>query len=195
MPRVSVVYKVQLCNDRPFFKKSSGAATTLINGRSRKAKRVGSKRLVMSNNSISLHRVIKASPEKVYRAFTEPLAIAAWYPPYGFLCNVHEMDVREKGGFKMSFHNFTTGSSHQFSGTYELVKPNEALTVTEKFDQPDLPDIMTTKIELKKASVGTELKIEQHGFPAFIPAEMCYLGWQESLEKLIKLVEPEIPDK
>jgi uncharacterized protein YndB with AHSA1/START domain len=148
----------------------------------------------MSDNKVSLHRVIKASPEKVYRAFTETTAIASWLPPYGFLCTVHSMDVKVGGSFRMSFHNFTTGNGHSFGGEYLEVKPNEFLKYTDKFDDPNLPGVMTTSVWFQKTSVGTELKVLQEGIPAVIPAEMCYLGWQESLEKLIKLVEPEIPD-
>lgn len=148
----------------------------------------------MSDNKVSLHRVIKASPQKVYRAFTEALAIASWLPPYGFLCTVHDMNVKVGGTFRMSFHNFTTGNSHSFGGEYVEVKPNEFLKYTDKFDDPNLPGTMTTSIWLQKTSVGTHLKVLQEGIPSVIPAEMCYLGWQESLEKLIKLVEPQIPD-
>lgn len=148
----------------------------------------------MSDNSVSLHRIIKASPEKVYRAFTETTAIASWLPPYGFLCTVQEMNVQVGGTFKMSFHNFTTGNGHSFGGEYLEIKPNEFLKYTDKFDDPNLPGVMITSIWLQKTSVGTELKVLQEGIPAVIPVEMCYLGWQESLEKLIKLVEPEIPD-
>jgi len=148
----------------------------------------------MSNNSVSLHRVIKTSPEKVYKAFTEPLAIASWLPPYGFLCTVHEMNAQQDGTFKMSFHNFSTGSSHSFGGRYVEVKPNEFLKYTDKFDDPNMPGEMVTSIRLKKTMVGTELKVLQEGIPPMIPVEMCYLGWQESLEKLTKLVEPNIPD-
>ena len=148
----------------------------------------------MANNSVSLHRVIKASPEKVYRAFTEALAIASWLPPYGYLCTVHEMDVRPGGIYHMSFSNFTTGNSHSFGGQYLEVRPNEFLKYIDKFDDPNMPGEMPTTIWLSKTSVGTELKVLQEGIPAAIPTEMCYLGWQESLEKLIKLVEPEIQD-
>ncbi|KIA94777.1 polyketide cyclase [Pedobacter kyungheensis] len=148
----------------------------------------------MSTNKVSLHRVIKASPEKVYKAFTEALAIASWLPPYGFLCTVHHMDVKEGGSFKMSFHNFTTGNGHSFGGEYLEVKPNAFLKYTDKFDDPNLPGVMTTSIWLEKTMVGTDLKVLQEGIPEMIPAEMCYLGWQESLEKLTKLVEPNIPD-
>ncbi len=148
----------------------------------------------MSNNSVSLHRVLKTTPEKVYRAFTEAPAIASWLPPYGFICTVHEMNAATGGSFKMSFQNFSTGNSHSFGGTYVELKPNEFLKYTDKFDDPNLPGEMITTVWLKKNIAGTEIKITQEGIPAMIPAEMCYLGWQESLEKLAKLVEPEIPD-
>jgi uncharacterized protein YndB with AHSA1/START domain len=148
----------------------------------------------MSNNSVSLHRVLKAAPEKVFRAFTEALAIASWLPPYGFLCTVHEMNARVDGTFRMSFHNFSTGNGHSFGGKYLEIKPDAFLKYTDKFDDPNLPGEMTTSVWLQKVSVGTEIKILQEGIPSVIPAEMCYLGWQESLEKLAKLVEPEIPD-
>ncbi len=148
----------------------------------------------MSENKVSLHRVITASPEKVFRAFTDPLAMAAWLPPYGFLCTVHEMDAREGGVYKMSFHNFSTGSAHSFGGEYLEIRPNEFLKYSDRFDDPNMPGMMTTSVWLKKVSCGTELKVVQEGIPEMIPMEMCYLGWQESLEKLKKLVEPEIPD-
>ena len=148
----------------------------------------------MSNNSVSLHRVLKTSPEKVYRAFTEPNAIASWLPPYGFLCTVQEMNVKVGGTFRMSFHNFSTGNGHSFGGHYVELKPNEFLKYTDKFDDPNLPGEMTTSVWLQKVSVATEIKILQEGIPPVIPVEMCYLGWQESIEKLTKLVEPEIPD-
>jgi len=148
----------------------------------------------MSNNAVSLHRVLKTSPEKVYRAFTEATAIASWLPPYGFLCTVHEMNVKTGGSFKMSFQNFTTGNGHSFGGKYLELKPNEYLKYTDKFDDPNLPGEMTTTVSLRKNIAGTEIKITQEGIPSAIPVEMCYLGWQESLQKLAKLVEPEIPD-
>lgn len=148
----------------------------------------------MSVNSVSLHRVLKASPEKVYRAFTEANALASWLPPYGFLCTVQELNVQVNGTYKMSFHNFSTGNSHSFGGKYVEIKPNEFLKYTDKFDDPDLPGEMITSVWLRKVLVGTEIKVLQEDIPAVIPAEMCYLGWQESLEKLMKLVEPEIPD-
>ena len=148
----------------------------------------------MATNSVTLHRVIKASPEKLYRAFTEANALAAWLPPYGFLGVVHEIDVRAGGKYKMSFINFSTGNGHSFGGNYIDLKPNEFLKYTDKFDDPNLPGEMITSVWLTKVSVGTDLKVIQEGIPSVIPAEMCYLGWQESLDKLIKLVEPVIPD-
>ncbi|MGN6531990.1 MAG: SRPBCC family protein [Ginsengibacter sp.] len=148
----------------------------------------------MISNSVSLRRVLKATPEKVYRAFTEPNAIASWLPPYGFLCTVDEMNVQLGGIYKMTFHNFTSGKSHSFGGKYVEIKPNEFLKYTDIFDDPNLPGEMTTSVWLKKVLVGTEIKIVQEGIPSAIPIEMCYLGWQESLEKLTKLVEPVIPD-
>lgn len=146
------------------------------------------------SNSVSLHRVIKAAPEKIFRAFTDTTAIASWIPPYGFLCTVHQMEAKQGGTFRMSFTNFSTGSSHSFGGTYLKVKPNEYLEYTDQFDDPNLPGEMTTSVTLRKVIGGTELKITQEGIPDAIPAEMCYLGWQESLDKLTRLVEPEIPD-
>lgn len=148
----------------------------------------------MANNSVSLHKVLKASPEKVYRAFTDPSAMAAWLPPYGFLCTVHEMDPKVGGNYRMSFQNFSTGNAHSFGGKYLELKPNEFLKYTDQFDDPNLPGEMMTSVWLQKVSVGTEIKIVQEGIPAVIPVEMCYLGWQESLEKLTNLVEPNIPD-
>ena len=148
----------------------------------------------MADNSVSFHRVLNASPEKVYRAFTEASAMASWLPPYGFVCTVHEMNVRVGGTYKMSFQNFSTGNSHSFGGKFIEIKPNEFLKYTDQFDDPNLPGEMITSVWLRKVSVGTEIKIIQEGIPAMIPVEMCYLGWQESLDKLTKLVEPNIPD-
>jgi uncharacterized protein YndB with AHSA1/START domain len=130
----------------------------------------------------------------VYRAFTEAIALAAWLPPYGFLCEVHQMEMKVGGSFKMSFTNFTTGNGHSFGGKYLEIEPNSFLKYTDVFDDPNLPGEMITSVWLKKVLAGTELKVTQEGIPSVIPVEMCYLGWQESLEKLIKLVEPEIPD-
>ncbi|MBZ0099097.1 MAG: SRPBCC family protein [Taibaiella sp.] len=148
----------------------------------------------MMSNSVKLHRVLKTSPEKLYRAFTEPAAMASWIPPYGFVCIVHEMNAVQGGTFRMSFQNFSTGHSHSFGGTYVEMKPNELLKYTDKFDDPNLPGEMTTTVWMSKNIAGTELKIEQTGIPDAVPAEMCYLGWQDSLDKLTRLVEPEIPD-
>lgn len=148
----------------------------------------------MENNYVSLHRVLTATPEKVFRAFTDKNAMAAWLPPYGFLCEVHELDVKIGGRFKMTFINFSTGNGHSFGGEYLDIKPNEFLKYTDVFDNPNLPGQMTTSVWLKKVSCGTEIKILQENIPTMIPTEMCYLGWQESLEKLKKLVEPEIAD-
>lgn len=148
----------------------------------------------MSDNKVSLHRVIKASPEKIYRAFTENTAIASWLPPYGFICTVQERQIEVGSTYKMSFQNFTTGNNHSWTGEFLELKPNEFLKYTDRFNDPNLPGAMITSVWLRKTSVGTELKIVQEDIPAQIPVEGCYLGWQESLEKLIKLVEPEIPD-
>lgn len=148
----------------------------------------------MKNNTVSLHRVIKAEPEKLFRAFSDPIAHATWLPPYGFICTVEEMDFRVGGKFKMTFINFSTGHKHSFGGTYVEIKPNELIKYTDKFDDPNMPGEMTTTISLNKVLCGTEFKAVQEGIPEMIPVEMCYLGWQESLDKLIKLVEPVIPD-
>ena len=148
----------------------------------------------MATNSVTLHRVLKTSPEKVYRAFIDAKAMAAWLPPYGFLCEVHQMDPQVGGTYKMSFTNFSTGNAHSFGGKYLEMKPNEFLKYSDKFDDPNLPGEMTTTVWLKKVIGGTELRVTQEGIPEVIPAEMCYMGWQDSLDKLTKLVEPEIPD-
>ena len=144
--------------------------------------------------TVTLHRVIKTTPEKLYRAFTEPNAMASWIPPYGFVCNVHSMDVKEGGKYRMSFTNFSTGNSHAFGGEYLELKPGELIKYTDKFDDPNLPGEMFTSVSMKKVTGGTELKVVQEGIPDVIPVDMCYLGWQDSLDKLIRLVEPEIPD-
>jgi uncharacterized protein YndB with AHSA1/START domain len=148
----------------------------------------------MTTNSVTMHRVLKANPEKVYRAFSDPNALASWLPPYGFLGIVHQLDFRVDGTYKMSFINFSTGNGHSFGGKFLELKPNEFIRHTDKFDDPNLPGEMITSIWLTKVSCGTELKIVQEGIPSVIPTEMCYLGWQESLDKLMKLVEPQIPD-
>lgn len=148
----------------------------------------------MESNSVSLQRVIKANPEKVFRAFADQIAYSTWLPPYGFVCTVQHMDFKVGGTFKMTFINFSTGGQHSFGGTILEIEPNQFIKYADKFDDPNLPGEITTSIWLKKVFCGTELKVLQEGIPAVIPAEMCYLGWQESLEKLIRLVEPEIPD-
>lgn len=145
-------------------------------------------------NTIKLHCVLRTSPEKLYRAFLAPDAMAKWLPPYGYTCKVHSMDAKVGGGYKMSFANFGSGKSHSFGGTYVELVPNERIVYTDKFDDPNLPGEMRTTITLKKVSCGTELNVVQEGVPDMIPAEACYLGWQESLAQLAKLVEPEIPD-
>lgn len=146
-------------------------------------------------STIRLHRVVAARPEKLYRAFIEADAVASWLPPYGFLCTVHELDARVGGRHRMSFRNFTTGNSHAFGGTYLELVPGERLVYTDSFDDPGMPGEMKVAVTLKAVSVGTELHIEQEGVPDVIPAEACYLGWQDSLRKLAKLVEPEIDDE
>jgi uncharacterized protein YndB with AHSA1/START domain len=143
-------------------------------------------------NTVRLHRVIAAKPEKVYRAFLEPDAVASWLPPYGFLCTVHELAPEVGGKHRMSFRNFTTGNSHSFGGEYKELVPDERLVYTDRFDDPNLPGEMTVTVVLKAVSVGTEMSVVQEGVPDVIPLEACYLGWQESLQKLAKLVEPEI---
>jgi uncharacterized protein YndB with AHSA1/START domain len=148
----------------------------------------------MATNKVTLHRVFSANPDKVYKAFTDADAMASWLPPYGFVCKVISMDVKIGGRYKMSFKNFTTGNSHSFGGEYLELIPNELITYTDQFDDPNLPGQMITKIELRKVLCGTELYATQEGIPDAIPIEMCYLGWQESLDKLKRLVEPNIPD-
>ncbi len=148
----------------------------------------------MTKNVVKIHRVLAADPEKVYKAFTDADAMASWLPPFGFTCKVHHMDVKVGGTYKMSFTNFTTGNSHSFGGEYLEVKTNELIKYTDQFDDPNLPGKMITTVELKKVLCGTELFATQEGIPDVIPTEMCYLGWQESMEKLKKLVEPNIPD-
>jgi len=143
-------------------------------------------------NTVRLHRVLATNPEKVYRAFLEPDAVVQWIPPNGFTCTVHKLDARVGGTHKMSFRNFTTGHSHSFGGEYLELVPGERLRYTDKFDDANLPGEMSVTITLKKVVVGTELNIVQEGEPDVIPVEACYLGWQESLRKLAKLVEPEI---
>lgn len=146
----------------------------------------------MSTNTIRLHRVLRTTPEKLYRAFLEPDAIVKWIAPHGFTCKVHHMDAKVGGTYKMSFTNFTTQQGHSFGGKYTELVPGKRIRYTDKFDDPNLPGEMTATIELKKVICGTELSIVQEGVPSVIPAEMCYLGWQESLTLLANLVEPDI---
>jgi uncharacterized protein YndB with AHSA1/START domain len=148
----------------------------------------------MSTNTVRLHRVLAAKPEKVYRAFLDADAKARWLPPNGFTGKVHEMDARVGGKYKMSFTNFTTGKSHSFGGEYVELVPNQLLRYTDVFDDPNLPGKIHVTVALKEVSVGTELSIVQEGLPEVIPVEACYLGWQESLRNLARLVEPEIND-
>jgi uncharacterized protein YndB with AHSA1/START domain len=145
-------------------------------------------------NTIRLHRVIRATPERVYRAFLDPDAKVKWLPPNGFTGKIHHMDARVGGSYKMSFTNFTTGNSHSFGGQYVELVPHERIRYTDRFDDPNLPGAMQVTVSLKKVSFGTEVNITQEGVPDIIPADACYLGWQESLVLLAKLVEPEIPD-
>ena len=146
-------------------------------------------------NTIRLHRVLRTTPEKIYRAFLDSDALTKWLPPNGFICKVHHLDAKAGGNYKMSFTNFTTGKSHSFGGTYLELRPHERICYTDKFDAPGLPGEMRTTIILNPVSCGTELSITQEGVPAAIPAEACYLGWQQSLTLLAKLVEAEIPDQ
>jgi uncharacterized protein YndB with AHSA1/START domain len=148
----------------------------------------------MTTGTVHLQRVLRATPERVYRAFLEPDAIAKWLPPYGFICQVHHMDAQVGGTYKMSFRNFGTGNSHSFGGEYVELVPFERISYSDRFDDPKLPGEMYTTISLRRVSCGTELTIVQEGLPEAVPVEMCYLGWQESLVQLAKLVEPEIPD-
>ena len=147
----------------------------------------------MSSRSVRLHRVLRSKPEKVYRAFLEPDAIAKWIPPYGFTCKVHQMEARVGGTFKMSFHNFSTGSGHSFGGEYLELLPNSLIRYTDKFDDPNLPGVLQVTVKLTPVLCGTDIDIVQEGIPESIPLEMCYLGWQESLAQLATLVESEIP--
>jgi uncharacterized protein YndB with AHSA1/START domain len=148
----------------------------------------------MPGQTIRLHRVLRSTPEKVYKAFLDAEALVKWMSPYGFTSRVHSIDPKVGGGFKMSFTNFGTGASHSFGGEYLELEPNEKLRYTDKFDDPNLPGEMTVTVILRKVVCGTELNIEQAGVPDVIPAEMCYLGWQESLAQLANLVEPDIPN-
>jgi uncharacterized protein YndB with AHSA1/START domain len=148
----------------------------------------------MTTGTVRLHRVLRAAPERIYRAFLDADAMAKWLPPYGFTCKVHHMDAKVGGSFRMSFNNFSTGRGHSFGGEYRELVPQQRIRYTDKFDDPNLPGEMETTVSLRQVSCGTELGIVQDGIPAAIPVEMCYLGWQESLAQLAQLVEPEIPD-
>lgn len=147
----------------------------------------------MPTHTVQLHRVIRTNPDRIYRAFLDADAMAKWLPPYGFTCKVLHMDAKVGGTFRMSFTNFTSGHSHAFGGEYLDLVQNERIRYSDKFDDPNLPGEMITTVSLKKVSCGTEVSITQEGIPEVIPTEMCYLGWQESLEQLVKLVEPVIP--
>ena len=148
----------------------------------------------MADNFVKLHRVFTASPEKIFKAFAMDDAVASWLPPYGFICKVHHMDFKVGGTYKMSFTNFTSGKSESFGGKYLEITPSELIKYSNQFDDPNLPGQMVTTIKLKKVSCGTEIFATQEGIPEIIPTEMCYLGWQESLDKLKRLIEPDIPD-
>lgn len=147
----------------------------------------------MATNTVKLHRVLRATPERIYRAFLDADAMAKWLPPHGFTGKVHHLDARVGGTYKMSFTNFSTGHGHSFGGEYLELVPNERIRHTDKFDDPGLPGEMQTTISIKQVSCGTEVNIVQEGIPAVIPTEACYLGWQESLTLLAQLVEAEIP--
>ena len=148
----------------------------------------------MATGTVRFHRVLRAKPERVYRAFLDADAMAKWLPPYGFTCKVHHMDAKVGGSHKASFTNFTTGNSHSFGGIYRELVPSQKIVYSDIFDDPNLPGEMLVTVTLKQVSCGTELNVVQEGIPEAIPVEMCYLGWQESLAQLAKLVEPEIPD-
>jgi uncharacterized protein YndB with AHSA1/START domain len=147
-----------------------------------------------ASGTVRLHRVLRASPEKVYRAFLDADALAKWLSPYGYTCRVNQLEAKVGGRFQMTFTNFTTAKGHSFGGTYLELKPNERIQYTDKFNDPNMPGEMKTTITLKKVICGTDINIEQEGIPAMIPAEMCYLGWQESLMQLAHVVEPDLPD-
>jgi uncharacterized protein YndB with AHSA1/START domain len=147
----------------------------------------------MATGTVRLHRVLRAKPERVYRAFLDAQALAKWLPPYGFTCTVHDLDARVGGSFRMSFTNFGSGNGHSFGGVYRELVPSVSISYSDRFDDPNLPGEMSTTITLAQVSCGTELSIVQEGIPEAIPVEMCYLGWQESLLQLATLVEPEIP--
>jgi uncharacterized protein YndB with AHSA1/START domain len=148
----------------------------------------------MPTSTVRLHRVLRAKPEKVYRAFLDAEAVARWLPPNGFTCKVDQLDAKVGGKFRMSFRNFSTGNGHSFGGTYLELVPGERIRYTDKFDDANLPGEMVTTVSLREVTCGTELNVVQEGIPEAIPPEFCYLGWQESLDHLARLVEPEVPD-
>ena len=148
----------------------------------------------MTTHTLRLHRVLRAKPERIYRAFLDPDAMSKWLPPHGFTGKVHHLDPQVGGSFRMSFTNFTTGKRHAFGGEYVELVPHERLRYTDRFDDPNLPGVMQVTVSLKAVSCGTELSVVQEGVPGIIPAEACYLGWQASLVLLAQLVEAEIPD-
>jgi uncharacterized protein YndB with AHSA1/START domain len=149
--------------------------------------------MIMPTGTVRLHRVLRAKPEKVYRAFLEPGAMCKWLPPFGFTCEVHHLEARVGGTFKMSFHNFSTGQGHSFGGQFLELVPSELIRYTDTFDDPNLPGELQVTVSLKPVACGTDLAIVQEGIPEAIPPETCYLGWQDSLVQLANLVEPEIP--
>lgn len=155
---------------------------------------LGLEQPIMSGNTVRLHRVLATTPEKVFRAFLDADAFAKWLPPYGFTCKVDHLDAKVGGTFRMSFTNFTTKGGHSFGGEYLEITPNERIRYTDKFDDPNLPGVIEVTVTMKQVSVGTEINIEQANIPEPIPAEACYLGWQQSLNQLALLVEPEIPE-
>ncbi|RFB67376.1 MULTISPECIES: SRPBCC family protein [unclassified Herbaspirillum] len=147
----------------------------------------------MTTGTVELHRILRTTPDKIYRAFTDAAALAKWLPPYGFTCTVEHLEAKVGGTFRMSFSNFTSGNGHSFGGEYKELVPGELVRYTDKFDDPNLPGEMQVTVKLKPVLVGTEVRITQAGIPEIIPVEMCYLGWQESLLQLANLVEPNIP--
>jgi uncharacterized protein YndB with AHSA1/START domain len=147
----------------------------------------------MTTGTVELHRILRTTPDKIYRAFTDAAALAKWLPPYGFTCTVEHLEAKVGGTFRMSFSNFSSGNGHSFGGEYKELVPGELVRYTDKFDDPNLPGEMQVTVKLKPVLVGTEVRITQAGIPEIIPVEMCYLGWQESLLQLVNLVEPNIP--
>jgi uncharacterized protein YndB with AHSA1/START domain len=164
-----------------------------VHARSSMDRRLTQEHPTMPSRAVELHRVLRTSPEKVYRAFTQAGAMAKWLPPYGFTCTVDHLDAQVGGTFRMSFHNFGSGNSHSFGGEYLELVPNERLRYVDRFDDPNLPGTMTVTVTLQAVLCGTDLRVRQEGIPDVIPLEMCYLGWQESLLQLANLVEPDIP--